>query len=569
MKGKMTVIKRCVLNWFKPVFIVLLWMPMVASAVEITTSVDRSQLSLNDSFQIIFQATESPDDEPDFSPLEQDFNVLNQSKSSQSSWINGTSTRSIRWKIDVMAKRAGELQIPAIHFGNDVSKPLPISVQSEAAKATGDIDEELFLDVQLSADQAYVQEQLLYTVRLYQRVNMTQASLTEPTVKSAVVERLGEDRQYNTQRKGVNYLVIERRYAIFPQQSGDMQIPPLTLNAQVVYGGTRSRFGGMFDSQRTRAKRVFSKALSVKVLPIPSEFKGNHWLVADDLSLDQSWSADQLNITVGEPITRTVIMKGEGVTASQLPDFTVDDIEGVKLYADQPVLVNQPSQEGVVGQREQKIAYIASKAGDFLLPAYEVPWFNRLTGKMEVTKIPSVTLRAVAKQGEIGRADPGVDESINDVDVGVDESQQATNSTSAYWKWLAIGFAVLWLVTLLFLFKKRAALPSVEVESQISPSQKTVMPAIEKATASNDAKALKKLLIDWCELEFGTRDINSLLPSFSADLQQEIKCINAHLYAKENGSWASGNIVNLLKEELDKKGKNSKEESALRPLHRV
>ena len=88
--------------------LLLILAPQSTLAADINVSVDRNPVSLDESFQIIFTATESPDDDPDFSPLEQDFSILNQSNSSSSSWINGKSSKTIQWTLNVMAKQAGE-----------------------------------------------------------------------------------------------------------------------------------------------------------------------------------------------------------------------------------------------------------------------------------------------------------------------------------------------------------------------------------------------------------------------------------------------------------------------------
>ena len=71
--------------------------------------------SFDESFQIIFTATESPDEDPDFSPLEQDFSILNQSTISSSSWVNGQSSKTVKWIVNVMAKERGSLVIPVIN----------------------------------------------------------------------------------------------------------------------------------------------------------------------------------------------------------------------------------------------------------------------------------------------------------------------------------------------------------------------------------------------------------------------------------------------------------------------
>ncbi len=109
-------------------FLLLISAPQSLFAAEINVSVDRNPVSLDESFQIIFTASESPDDDPDFSPLEQDFSILSQSSSSSSSWINGKSSKTIQWTLSVMAKQAGNLVIPPVQFGNDVSQSSTILV---------------------------------------------------------------------------------------------------------------------------------------------------------------------------------------------------------------------------------------------------------------------------------------------------------------------------------------------------------------------------------------------------------------------------------------------------------
>ncbi|MGZ8947503.1 MAG: BatD family protein, partial [Methylococcaceae bacterium] len=195
-----------------------------AFAAQIAVSLDRNPVGLNESFQIIFTATESPDDDPDFSPLEQDFSILNQSHTSSSSWINGKASRTIQWRLDVMAKNAGSLIVPPINFGSDVSDTTTVLVTQKATNKPADTDEDLFLEVEATPENPYVQSQILYTLRVYTRVEIAEARLNEPELADAVIEKLGEDNNYNTQIKGVDYSVTERKYAIFPQKSGPLTI---------------------------------------------------------------------------------------------------------------------------------------------------------------------------------------------------------------------------------------------------------------------------------------------------------------------------------------------------------
>jgi len=193
--------------------------PQITLAADIKVSVDRNPVSLDESFKIIFTATQSPDNDPDFEPLEQDFSILARSNSSSASWINGKSSKTIQWTLNVMAKRAGNLMIPSVKFGHDISQPLPIQITETAPNKAANTDEDLFIEVEATPQNPTIQSQVFYTLRLYTKVDISQARLNEPELADAVIERLGDDSNYNTQVNGVNYSVTERKYAIFPQKS--------------------------------------------------------------------------------------------------------------------------------------------------------------------------------------------------------------------------------------------------------------------------------------------------------------------------------------------------------------
>jgi len=133
-----------------------------AQAAEIQVSVDRNPVNLNESFQITFSASEQPDGSPDFAPLQENFEILNQQRSSNVSWINGKSSRNEQWIVSVMAKQVGELMIPPIAFGSDTSKALNVTI-TDTPQAANKSDE-IFLDVQATPEKPYVQSQILYTI---------------------------------------------------------------------------------------------------------------------------------------------------------------------------------------------------------------------------------------------------------------------------------------------------------------------------------------------------------------------------------------------------------------------
>jgi len=253
-----------------------------------------------------------------------------------------------------MAKHPGSLVVPVVKFGDDVSQPASVLVTQATANKAVDTDDDLFLEVEATPQSPYVQSQVLYTVRLYRRVEIAQASLNEPELGDAVIEKLGDDSNYNTQINGVNYLVTERKYSIFPQKSGSLTIKPLMLTAEVV-ANTRPNFNGFFNSQMTKTKKISSKSVTLDVKPAPATFTGKHWLSAEQLVLKEEWSGDNQQMKVGEPLTRTLTLLAKGTTVGQLPEINIGKIDDrLKTYPDQPVLQEQKKPEGLIAFREEK-----------------------------------------------------------------------------------------------------------------------------------------------------------------------------------------------------------------------
>lgn len=537
-------------------------------AADIRVSVDRNPVSVDESFQITFTASQSPDDDPDFSPLEQDFNIINQSNSSSSSWVNGKSTKVVQWIVNVMAKQTGSLVIPAIKFGKDVSRASSILVADKSSKKALDTNEDLFIDVEASPQNPYIQSQVFYTLRLYTKVNISQARLNDPELSDAVIERLGEDSNYNTQVNGVDYSVTERKYAFFPQKSGKLTIKPLVLTAEVLVNNAQS-INPFFNSQMSKTKRVESKPITLDVKPVPAEFKGQHWLSAEQLVLKQEWSTDVAQLKVGEPVTRTLSLVAKGTTVGQLPELnTTQTSEELKAYPDQPVLQEQKKVEGLIAFREEKIALIPSKAGTYPLPAIEIPWFNTQTQKLEIAKIPEETLTtaAVATQPEPAPAPTFTPLETTKTDsVAIADSYQNT----PIWLWVSIFLALGWLITLIVFLRKRRPKAEVWLEDESEISLKAAIKNLKHACANNDALAAKEALLIWGNHKFDTNNLGALAGLCDARLRDEIVLLNQTLYGKESTQWEGKKLFQAFTENKARGAIKETVDKSLEPLYKL
>ena len=556
------------------VLLLMVWGCQTANATDIRVSIDRNPVNVNESFQLIFTAAQSPDDDPDFGPLEKDFSILNQNNSTSSSWVNGKSSKTVQWVLSVMAKRVGSLIIPPINFGKDVSQASSILVADQAAKNGLDTHEDLFIDVEATPQNPYIQSQVFYTLKLYTKVNISQARLNEPELSDAVIERLGEDSNYNTQIDGVDYSVTERKYAFFPQKSGKLTIKPLVLTAEVLVNNAQG-FNPFFNSQMSKTKRVESKAITLDVKPVPAEFKGQHWLSAEQVIFKQEWSGDIAQLKVGEPITRTLSLVAKGTTVGQLPELNTTETNAqIKAYPDQPVLQEQKKVEGLYAFREEKIALIPSKAGSYKLPAIEIPWFNTQTQKMEIAKVPEVTLSSVSTATQ---AEPEVKPTpIPNTPTASVETPKTDSATlgenyqqTKVWLWVSVFLAVGWLTTIVVFLRKRKTAKVVVVEDEAEISLKAAIKNLKQACAENDAIAAKEALLIWGKQKFEVNNLGSIAGFCEARLRDEILLLNQTLYGKESNQWQGKKLFQAFTENKARGVIKETVDKSLEPLYKL
>lgn len=564
-------------------FLVLSASFQTALAANIATSVERNPVRIDESFKIIFAADDNPDGEPDFTPLEHDFTVINQSQSSSSSWVNGSYSKAIQWIVEVTAKQPGKLVIPAIMFGKDTSEPLTVTVLEN--NKTNDVSsgsEEIILDVKVTPEQPYVQSQVIYTIRLYRRVELAQAELSEPELPDAVIEKLGDDSNFNTVINGVSYAVTERKYAIFPQKSGQFTIKPLTLAAAIVMDRPLD-FRDFFSSHITKTKRILSKELTLTIKPAPPEFAGKEWLAAEKLELAQEWSGDIQQMKIGEPLTRTLIVRGEGTTVGQLPELnnTQQAMTGIKAYSDQPVLNESKQANGIHASREEKIALIPSKSGQQVLPAIEIPWFNTKTQKMEIARLPETTINVIgsaeAKPEAVAPAQNPVAQSAPQPGVRPVNAPPAPADNNDWWQnpwfWVSVVLALMWFCTLLFFLSRRtknsaAADKAINSLSQ-EASLKQIINDLKIACAKNDALAAKNALLAWGKLKFAEDNLAAIASNCNARLREEILLINQVLYRQGQASWQGKELARVFNDNQAKSKKPTVDDAVLEPLHRL
>jgi hypothetical protein len=112
------------------------------------------------------------------------------------------------------------------------------------------IAQTVFFETAYTPKQVYVQSQIVVTRRLFY-VNGAQLygdMPNTPEIPGAMVKLLGESEHSTAVRDGRQYGMIEQRFAVFPERSGDLTIPAATVTGSVRLA--RLRYGSPYRRRR-------------------------------------------------------------------------------------------------------------------------------------------------------------------------------------------------------------------------------------------------------------------------------------------------------------------------------
>lgn len=555
--------------------LLLLTLPLfnggLAQAADIQVKIDRQLIEANQTFTLQFESSDKVDGEPDFSPLEKDFRIISQSSGSNISIINGEYQKSRQWSLTLVALRDGKLTIPSIQFGKDKSRAYQIEVQPVKASEPGS-QADFISELEVSHEQLVVQGELVVTQRLLSSRNITayEFSPLQTSGVEVATEPLGDVKQYQTRRGNKAYLVLEQQYVIYPQAAGQLTIEPSLASARIALNS-----GSGFDPFRsnTQTVRRTSPARNIQVDPVASGFSGRHWLPAREVQLVEEFP-DGDSFKVGEPITRTLSLLVNGQMASQLPEFELPEIKDLKQYPDKPLLNNSKSDSGIIGVQQIKVALIPGKAGNYTLPAMEIPWWNTQSGKMEIARLDARSF-SVTPAGATSSTDkdsapkiistpadnaPSVSPAVTDesavpgdADLTANTSADTTQS-STLWKLLSLLLALGWLATLVFFMRRKTATTTTHNNQPAQPSSvAAARRQLKAACDSANPQQIKSALLQWGNALFNDQPVHSLgqLASRiasqpdSSELSQRLNQLNECLYNTSSADWRCDNLLSL------------------------
>lgn len=378
-----------------------------------TAQVDRREIALGETVLLTVTLGLSGEEASEVElPLAPDFDVVSRSQSDSMSFqfgIGGAVRQKTRtWLMELRPRKEGELLVePGVAVVGGVRhRTSPITIRVRSAHSLGaspfpgasrEEAPELFVQAQVESDEVYVGEQVVLSIHLYARVDISNVgSLQLPKLDGFWIGDIASPTQLTAQTRtvgGVPYRAyLLSRKALFPLREGKLEIAPASVEVTV----------GAFPFGRSRNLRRSSSPLEIEVRPLPPRIRQDlpvggvgSWQIAAEASPAEG--------KTGEPITFRITASGKGnLAALELP--SLPPIDGLRAF--------EPTQSEKVelrdgrygGTKTMEVLLVPEREGAFTFPALEWLVFDSRTENFVVRRTEPISVQVRGSAGGAGPA---------------------------------------------------------------------------------------------------------------------------------------------------------------------
>jgi hypothetical protein len=388
-------------------------------AQNFTASASRNTVGVGEQFEVSFaiNANASGFTPPSFTNLDV-YSGPNESTSVE--FVNGNVSQSVTFSFIVAAKQEGTATIGAaiVHAGGKTFTSNPITVkvvkgnppanaqaQSNTTQGSGsstgnipnnDVKKNLFVRVIPSKTKAYQGEEILLSIKIYTKLNLTGIdNVTFPEYNGFYSMDAGQKNgQVTLGRENYNgqaYNVATLKQAIvFPERAGNLKIDPASVDC-IIAERVRSNnifdqfFGGSYKNVKYSIK---SDPISIQIMPLPptkNEFSG----AVGQFSLKST--LDKTSVKANDAVNLNIVLSGDGnlKLIDSLPITFPPDFDHYDPKITDHITATT---SGVSGSRTFNYLVIPRHQGKFTLPAKSFTYFDPQKKNYVTLTIPEFNL---------------------------------------------------------------------------------------------------------------------------------------------------------------------------------
>jgi len=267
--------------------------PVLGRAATIQAVVDRAHAAMGESVNLTVTVS-GGDAEVDVSAI-QDFKVISRGTGTSVSIVNGSMSRKTSYNYVLIPLREGRLVIPpltVVSAGKSL-QTRAIVVQVSRQPQAGDKSSDLFVRAQVSEENPFEGQQIIYTFRLYTTVRLANAKFQKPEFSGFTSKEVGDTKSFQKDPGRLSCDVVQRKQR-----------------------RRRSLLDSFFDDPffgqaELEPKRLSTEAFSINVRPLPAyngdvKFSG----LVGEFKIQAG--LENAEIQVGESTTLAITVEGSG-----------------------------------------------------------------------------------------------------------------------------------------------------------------------------------------------------------------------------------------------------------------
>ena len=321
----------------------LLTTVLYADNIQMNSSVNRTEVALNETLQLTISISGDSRKLPEFSlPTLSDFNIYGTSQSKSFSMVNGNVTNTVSYVYTLSPKKTGEYNIPSfsLTYDGQTYETTPVKITVTDAKTVSsvsvqntqippqkqtsqvynfDTSKAIFVQAKTNKKSAYINEKIVYTFSFYTSVNILSNPAYQGPNFSGFFTGNTTQNNYRTQLNGREYIVNEVSTELYPQQAGNITIEPAKIMVSIE--DFSKNYDDFFSSFFRRSKNIelTTDKINIKVSPVPEniDMVGTFKMTA---------TVDKKDKKENEPFDLKVIISGTGnVKTIKEPEISLSD----------------------------------------------------------------------------------------------------------------------------------------------------------------------------------------------------------------------------------------------------
>jgi hypothetical protein len=322
-------------------------------------------------------------------------------QSSQISFVNGRQSSSQSYTYTLIGHNKGKFVIgsASITVNGKTLKTQPITIEVAATSnkggsaqqgsgqtSVGQLSDKVFIRASADRTSGYLGEQIIVTYKLYTQLQIAQPQISKlPSYQGFWAEEIATPQMLQLQRETLNgkpyNAVVLKKVALFPSQTGALDVTPFKLKLKVVIEKKRKNQGffddffndPFFNQQEVVEYEAVSNTVKIQALPLPNDNKpANYTNAVGSYKMDVS--VDKQRVKQHDPVTLKITLSGNG-------NISLLDAPKINLPAqidkfDPKTNLDINRQGSISGKKTFEYLLVPRAEGKVEIPALQFSFFN-------------------------------------------------------------------------------------------------------------------------------------------------------------------------------------------------